>query len=130
MGLLQGGGVRLEHFDENTSIQFNEYSEKEEFLKAKENIDILLRSSPSESICRLNVSCEGRTYKGILQVCSGEKKFQIEEVAISVNDLQKILFQKMHKTLDQWKKGRSIDEITGLISLNSFSIEKEKKVKQ
>ncbi len=123
--------MSLEHFDENTSIKFSgDFVEKEEFLRAKENIDSLLLSAPSESMCRLNISSEGERYKGVLQVCSAERQFHIEEYALTISVLQRLLFKRMYKKLDQWKKERSIDEITGVISLHSFSIEKEKKIRK
>lgn len=120
--------MSLEHFDETTSIQFNDInSDREEFLKAKDSIDVLLRSAPSESVCRFNVKAVEGGFQGTLQICSAENQFKLNHEASTVSELQQTLFKKMHQDLNQWKKERSVDEITGVISLNSFSIEKEKK---
>ena len=99
-------------------------------MEAKEQLDRLLRYVPCESICRLKISKSFRGFKGVLKVSSRDKIFLVEEKSSSIANLQKILFHQMTTQLDQWKKERSIDEITGVISLKSFSIEKRKDKKK
>lgn len=117
--------VSLQHYGENTSIHF-ESSNKEDFLEAKENLDQLLRKAPCDSNCRLKITFDKDIFTGVLEVKSPEKSFRVEDQSDTVKVLQKSLFKQITKELDQWKKDRSLEDITGSIKLRSFSMEKSK----
>jgi len=117
--------VSLQHYDENTSIHF-ESSNKEDFLEAKEHLDQLLRKAPCDSNCRLKITFDKDVFKGILEVRSPGKSFRVEDQSETVKVLHESLFTQITKELDQWKKDRSLEDITGSIKLRSFSVEKSK----
>ena len=121
----------LQSYEENTSIHFKnmQSSNKEDFLRAKDSLDRLLRKAPCGSKCRLKISISGSTFKGFLEVKSLEKIFYAKGEASTVKELQKSLFQKVSKELLQWKRERSLEDLTGSIKLESLSIEKKKEKK-
>ncbi len=123
--------MSLQHYDENTSIHFNDIpSSKDDFLEAKENIDLLLRHAPCGSNCRLKITASGRGFKGFLEVNSKDRVFRIEHKDISIGKLQKFLFTQINENLNQWKKGRSEKDITGIVKLESLFLEKKKRCKE
>ncbi len=117
--------MSLQHYGENTSIHF-ESSNKEDFLEAKDNLDKLIRQAPCDSNCRLTITFAENVFTGVLEIKSPEQFFRIEDKSETVKVLQKSLFLKINKELDQWKKDRSLEDITGSIKLRSFSMEKSK----
>ena len=117
--------MSLQHYGENTSIHF-ESSSEEDFLEAKDNLDKLLRKAPCDSNCRLTITRVENVFKGVLEIKSPEKSFRVEDQSSAVKVLQKSLFLKINKELGQWKKDRSLEDITGSIKLRSFSVEKSK----
>ena len=117
--------MSLQHYGKNTSIHF-ENSNKEDFLEAKEHLDQLLRKAPCDSNCRLKITFDKDVFKGILEVKSPDQSFCVEGQSETVEVLQKTLFTQIIEELDQWKKDRSLEDITGSIKLRSFSVEKSK----
>ena len=117
--------MSLQHYGENTSIHF-ESSNKEDFLEAKEHLDRLLRKAPCDSNCRLKITFAEDIFTGVLEVKSPEKSFRVEGQSETIKVLQKSLFAQITEELDQWKKDRSLEDITGSIKLRSFSMEKSK----
>lgn len=117
--------MSLQHYGENTSIHF-ENSNKEDFLEAKDSLDQLLRKAPCDSNCRLRITFDKNVFIGILEVKSPEKSFRVEDQSETVKVLQKALFSRINEELEQWKKDRSLEDITGSIKLRSFSMEKSK----
>lgn len=123
--------MSLQHYDENTSIHFkNISSNKEEFLEAKENLDLLLRKAPCGSNCRLKISAIEEGFKGHLEVHSKGHIFRVEHQDSSVRNLQTFLFKSISKELDQWKKDRSEKDITGVVRLESLFVEQKKEPKR
>ena len=120
-----GCRMSLQHYGENTSIHF-ESSNQEDFLEAKDNLDQLIRKAPCDSNCRLRITFDKDVFTGILEVKSPEKSFRVEGRSETVKTLQKSLFLQITEELDQWKKDRSLEDITGSIKLRSFSMEKSK----
>ena len=122
--------MSLQHYDENTSIHFKDISSnKEEFLEAKENLDLLLRKAPCGSNCRLKISAVEEGFTGFLEVHSQGHIFRVEHQDSSVRNLQTFLFKSISKELDQWKKERSEKDITGVVKLESLVLEKSKNPK-
>lgn len=121
--------MSLEHYDETTSIHFTGIpSGQEDFLKAKENLDMLLRNCPCDSNCRLRISKTSQgMFEGILEVSFQNKSFEIKHQGKCVKDLQSFLFEQMNQKLDEWKLERSEEDITGTIKLESLFMEKSKK---
>ena len=118
------------HYDENTSIHFKDFStDKEDVIEAKENLDLLLRYAPCGANCQLQISASGKFFVGSLEVKTRDKVFRVEHKDSQVKNLQHFMFQKIKKDLDQWKKERSEEDITGMIHLDSLNIRKYKKSK-
>ena len=122
-----GGKMSVQHIGENTNIYFKDIpSSKKDLISAKDNLDQLLRRAPCGSICRLKITKSFLGFKGVLTITSKDKNFLVEKTKKSLAALQEELFQDISEKLAAWKKERSIDEITGVISLESLSIEKKK----
>ena len=117
--------MSLQHYGENTSIHF-ESSNQEDFLEAKDKLDQLLRKAPCDSNCRLKITFDKDVFTGILEIKSPEKFFRVEDKSDTIKTLHRSLFMQITEELDQWKKDRSLEDITGSIKLRSFSVEKSK----
>lgn len=117
--------MSLQHYGENTSIHF-ESSNQEDFLEAKDKLDQLIRKAPCDSNCRLKITFDKDVFTGVLEIKSPEKFFRVEDQSKAIKVLQKSLFSRITEELDQWKKDRSLEDITGSIKLRSFSMEKSK----
>lgn len=117
--------MSLQHYGDNTSIHF-ENSNREDFLEAKDKLDQLIRKAPCDSNCRLKITFDENIFTGVLEVKSPGKFFRVEDKSKTIKVLQKSLFSQITEELDQWKKDRSLEDITGSIKLRSFSMEKSK----
>ena len=113
--------MSLQHYDENISVHFSDsLSNKEEFIEAQFYVESLLRLAPCNSYCNLQIQGKRSSLKGYLELKTPDKIFSFEAQSSTFEELKNILFNSVKRQLSQWKKSRSVEDITGSTKLQSF----------
>lgn len=100
-------------------INIKNYKKTDAQMKEVQNrLDHLLKQIPYNSCISLDFDYKNKTFYGKLKVVSVGKTFFSTEEGVLLPVLTNSLCKKVQKQVKKWKKSRSLDEITGVVSLN------------
>ena len=106
----------------NITIRFHGMEQKKDLAHLKEYLESLLRHSPSNSTCHLNVFKEPQAYLCKLTVHSNIKTFSSYAKEGNIKDSVKTVLRNVKKQIASWKKSRSSLELTGVHSVTGLHL--------
>ena len=111
---LKKGGL----FVENVNLQIHNYKCSEKQMKNIENkVEMFIRQIPYKSRVSIDFTYENDSFSGKLKVDFNGKSFFARDSSPLIAPLTGILCKKVQKQIMKWKKTRTVEEITGTITL-------------
>ena len=105
--------------ENNLSINFHDYTNtKKQVKNIEQKLEFLLKQIPCDSRVSLDFSYKEKVFHGKLKVVLLGKSFFSSDQSILLDPLTGSLCKKIHKQIRKWKKSRTLEEITGIITLN------------
>ena len=115
------------------TINFNDYKKTQDQVKSiHQKLELLIKQIPCNSRVTLDFNYKENKFYGTLKVDIIKKSFFSTDEALLLESLTHSLCKKALKQVMKWKKSRTLEEITGIISLNqeesSFLSPPDKKI--
>jgi len=105
---------------DNVIIRFHNYKNtKEQRKNIERRIVFLIKQIPCDSRISLDFSYKNKIFSGKIKIDTIGKSFISSDQSILLESLIKSLNKKSLKQIMKWKKSRTLEEITGIISINS-----------
>jgi len=105
----------------HVTIRFNGYKKTNDQVKSiNEKLDFLIKQIPCNSHVTLDFHYKDNKFYGKLKVDLMQKNFISSDENLLLGRLTHSLCKKTLKQVMKWKKSRTLDEITGIISLNDI----------
>ena len=104
----------------NIVIRFHGMEQKQSLAHLKEYLESLLRHSPSNATCHLNIFKEPQAYLCKLTVHSNVKTFSSHAKEATIKGAVKTVLRNVKKQVATWKKNRSSLELTGVHSVTGL----------
>ena len=105
---------------ENVNLRINNYKYSEKQSKEIENkLEFLLKQIPCDSRVLLDFNYKDKVFYGKLKVEFHGKRFFSKDKNVVLVPLTGSLCKKIQKQVMKWKKSRTIEEITGIVSIKS-----------
>ena len=100
------------------SINFNDYKRTEGQMKSiHQKLDFLMKQIPCDSRVTLDFSYKEKVFYGKIKVDFLRKSFFASDEGPFLERLTHSLCKKTQKQVMKWKKSRTLEEITGIITL-------------
>lgn len=106
-----------ERIMDNIVIRFHGMKTVTQPKVLKDFLETLLRYAPSKSICHLHIFKEEYSYLCKLTVHSNIKTFSSNFQHENLQHTIKIVLKSVKKQMALWKKNRSTEDLTGIISV-------------
>ena len=106
----------------NIVIRFHGMEQKKDLAHLKEYLESLLRHSPSNATCHLNIFKEPQAYLCKLTVHSNIKTFSSHAKEETIKDTVKTVLRNVKEQIAAWKKNRSSLELTGVHSVTGLHL--------
>jgi len=104
---------------ENINLKVHNYKCSEKQGKEiKNKLEFLLKQIPCNSRILLDFEYKDKIFRGKLKVKFNGKSFFSTDEDMMLTPLTSSLCKKVQKQVMKWKKSRTVEEITGVISLH------------
>ena len=106
----------------NIMIRFHGMEQKTDLAHLKEYLEALLRHSPSNATCHLNIFKEPEAYLCKLTVHSNVQTFSSHAKEETIKSAVKTVLRNVKGQVASWKKNRSSLELTGVHSVTGLHL--------